>query len=260
VFVHKINSKTQSRDVRFIAIYNTYSSSFLYTNSVSLLRKEQGKRLVSKFNEREIAVLDRNIAKISKEILSLLKEAEDYIKDIGAEKVTSSAHQMMKDNIKIHLVSHLKEFTKKVKANQDEYMVKYKELVGDYIDYNEYEAKKSLHSGSNNTSSTGDQSFLKEKGTNDELMHRGKEIDLLVNNILQLGEIMNDFQALVLVQGTILDRIDHNIEVALDNTIKGHEELKKANENLKSNCARNASLILTAIICIEVILLIFKLA
>lgn len=197
-------------------------------------------------------MLDRSIAKTSKEILLILQESENQVKKIGNDRSLSISKQMMRDNIKIYLITSLKDFSKKVKLNQDDYMVKYKELVGDHTDYNEYMAKRSVHS-----SSTGDQSFLKEADPhNQELLQRGKEIDVLVNSISELGEVMNDFQALVFEQGTILDRIDHNIEIALDNTKKGHEELKKANENLKSNCARNASMMLLVIICIEIILII----
>jgi syntaxin 16 len=59
-------------------------------------------------------------------------------------------------------------------------------------------------------------------------------------------------------QGTILDRIDYNIETAFDNTKKAHINLEKANKNMEKNCARNTNLILLIIIFIMSILIIFK--
>ena len=136
--------------------------------------------------------------------------------------------------MKKNLIYQLQEFSKKLKNNQESYMIKYKELVGDKVTYNNYDDKKSQ--------STKDQSFLQQTNQiSNEMQNRSKEIDCLINSITELGSVMKDFQALVFEQGTILDRIDFNVEVALENTKKGYEDLKKANENLKSNCFRNTS-------------------
>ena len=49
---------------------------------------------------------------------------------------------------------------------------------------------------------------------------------------------------LVQEQGTILDRIDYNIENALENTQVAHKELVKANNYMKKNCFRNVIMVL----------------
>jgi len=43
-------------------------------------------------------------------------------------------------------------------------------------------------------------------------MERSKEIDELVGNLSELGEVFKELNILVVEQGTILDRIDFNIE------------------------------------------------
>jgi syntaxin 16 len=211
----------------------------------------QDKRLLSKFNEKEIVTLDKAINKICNDIILKIRDIEE---EINVLKMTSLSNQnqiAIRDNMKKNLIYQLQEFSKKLKVNQESYMKKYQELVGDKVIYTNYDDKKSQ--------STGDQSFLQQsnKGSN-EMLNRGKEIDSLINSITELGSVMKDFQALVFEQGTILDRIDYNVEVALDNTKKGYEDLKKADENLKSNCFRNTSLIIMCVILVEIILLIIK--
>lgn len=159
----------------------------------------------------------------------------------------------MKNNIKIYLNGCIQDFSKKLKNNQDQYVAKYKELVGETNLY-----PSNIKQGNPNTKIAADQTLLKQSLVSEETQSRTREIDSLVSSIEDLAHIMKDFQALVFEQGTILDRIDHNIEVALDNTIEAHNELKKANENFKSNCFRNSSLALIGVIFVEVVLLILK--
>ena len=60
-------------------------------------------------------------------------------------------------------------------------------------------------------------------------------------------------------QGTILDRIDYNIETAATSVKEGHKNLIKADEAMKKNCAKKAIMIMMIVDAILVLLLIFKL-
>ena len=87
---------------------------------------------------------------------------------------------------------------------------------------------------------------------------RDEEISTLVTSISELAQTFKDLQMLVQEQGTILDRIDYNIDSALDNTKDAHKQLQKANENMKKNCFRNATMSLLVVIFIEAVLILLK--
>lgn len=166
--------------------------------------------------------------------------------------------------MKLNLVNKLGEFTKKLKINEEEYMTKYKELVGDEVKYtSSLDSKSNLRNLNGSTKSLEQdprkgESFLKIDTSNNILQKRDDEINTLVNSITELASIFKDLQTLVLEQGTILDRIDYNIEHALRDTQKATVDLARADKNMKSNCARNANLILLIVIFVLSCLLVMK--
>lgn len=58
-----------------------------------------------------------------------------------------------------------------------------------------------------------------------QLNSRNKDILEMVESIHQLHEIYKELNELVIIQGTLLDRIDMNIEQASVNVSKGKESL-----------------------------------
>ena len=90
------------------------------------------------------------------------------------------------------------------------------------------------------------------------LKKRDQEINLLLNSLNDLSTIFKDLQNVILAQGTILDRIDFNIDTAALNVEKANKHLKKADEALKKSCYVKAMGFILIVIFIESILLIFK--
>jgi syntaxin 16 len=59
---------------------------------------------------------------------------------------------------------------------------------------------------------------------------RSKEIDEIAKSIYQLAEIFKELQTMVIDQGTLLDRIDYNIEQV-------HESMQGAVKELTKVCS-----------------------
>lgn len=66
------------------------------------------------------------------------------------------------------------------------------------------------------------------------LQRRNAEITRLLQQLEEIKGLFMDLSQLIQEQGTILDRIDNNIDVALDEVQQGNKELDKAEQHQKS--------------------------
>ena len=89
---------------------------------------------------------------------------------------------------------------------------------------------------------------------------RDVEITNIAKSIEELASIFKELNVLVRDQGTILDRIDYNMDCAVENVKSGVGQLDKADEHQKSAMSTQTKIIggLTGMIGIMVGLLILK--
>ena len=154
--------------------------------------------------------------------------------------------KQLKENMKSYLMTQFSEFTRHYKYNQEIYIRKYKELGG------EDELDKIYLSQNIN------ENYLLKTEKDNYLERRDSELGELLNSMSSLAATFNDLKNLVVEQGTVLDRIDYNIDIASTNTEKGKQHLINASELQKKSCFKNIMLFLVFIIFIESILLIMK--
>ena len=216
------------------------------------MQKEQQKRIVIKFDDEENNKLNHNISKILNEIAQKLKEGEKSIKEFTRENLDNDIENIIKLNMQQILFKKITDFTKKFKANQEIHTKKYKDLVGEDEQTFQINSSGKL----NNSDDTFDNFLL--ANDNLTLMRRDSQLNNLLDNVNDLTQLFKDMQNLVMEQGSILDRIDYNIDIASTNISSGKKSIIKANKYHKNNCFRNVIIILLVCIFIELLLLILK--
>ena len=87
---------------------------------------------------------------------------------------------------------------------------------------------------------------------------RDEEIRHIAESVEELAQIFKELAALVIDQGTVIDRIDYNMEMAVERTKKGLEQLNKAEQYQKSSRPLKCMVLLVVLIAIMVIILIVR--
>ena len=107
--------------------------------------------------------------------------------------------------------------------------------------------------------STLQQTKQKQLTSNDAaIMQREREITQIAQGIIELADIFKELQTMIIDQGTILDRIDANLEITLTEVKKADKELVVATGYQKKSVKRKIILFLLLLVVGMIILLTLK--
>jgi syntaxin 16 len=87
---------------------------------------------------------------------------------------------------------------------------------------------------------------------------RDQEIQKIAQSIEELGTIFKELAVLVIDQGTILDRIDYNMESVVEHTKTGIKQLEKAEKHQKNARPMRCIVCLSILIFVLLIILVLK--
>lgn len=104
---------------------------------------------------------------------------------------------------------------------------------------------------------TQQQLLLFEEENSKMAEHREKEVIKIVKSIADLHDIFKDLGQMVQEQGTVLDRIDFNVEQTQTRVTEGYKQLQKAEMYQRKNRKMHCILILATATLIMMVLLIF---
>ena len=236
----------------------------------STLKSLQNERIKPKFSDEqnENKRIDNEIKVLIKEMMKKIKFCEGLTKmEKNKNYYESDIENKIRTNVKMYLVSKIQNFSNEFRKNEQQFMKYLKEMGGDqeYLENDNNNENHNLNdsfdsSGSDDEKENLNKNFLLTHDDDFELQirKRDEDINILANSINELSSIFKDLQNVVQEQGTILDRIDYNIEVSYENSHKGLRLLKKAQEHQNESCFRNVILALFLIIFIETLLIIIK--
>lgn len=111
----------------------------------------------------------------------------------------------------------------------------------------------------NNKQATQQQLLLLEEENTLLAVQREQEVNSIVKSIVDLNDLFKDLSQMVQDQGTILDRIDYNIEQTQTQVFEGFKQLQKADQYQRKNRKMCCIIILAATtILLIILLIIFK--
>jgi syntaxin 16 len=119
-------------------------------------------------------------------------------------------------------------------------------------------------SGGTNTNNNSSQhhqhqsSALVVDDLTEAVQSRDQEIIKIAQSIEELGSIFKELAVLVIDQGTILDRIDYNMETVVESTKTGIQQLEKAERSQKNARPLRCIICLSTTIFILLVILILK--
>eukprot|EP00047_Mylnosiga_fluctuans_P009828 m.13328 g.13328 ORF g.13328 m.13328 type:complete len:298 (+) comp2814_c0_seq1:45-938(+) len=89
------------------------------------------------------------------------------------------------------------------------------------------------------------------------IQERDEEIEKIVNSITELARIFQDLSSLIIDQGSMLDRIDYNLEVAAYHVSRGKEELVEGEKLQKKAAKKMVIVALVLLVILFIFLMIF---
>jgi len=219
--------------------------------------------------EREIEQMTQEITRGFQECQKSIKRIERMVKEAQQAGSLTKGDEAMAANIQIALASRVQEVSATFRKKQSTYLNKLRQLGGfespfgrsstpvqnPYSDpaLMESDADKSL------SQSTLQQTAQKRFHSNDHVIaQREQEINEIAKGIIELSDIFRDLQTMVIDQGTMLDRIDYNVErMAAD--VKGAEkELTVATGYQRKSMKRKILLLLLLLVIGMFVLLLVK--
>jgi len=218
------------------------------------LAEKHKKHLLPGFDDRQDE--EHAIEILTGDITKLFHQSQNKIKQVGSEGKLSPEQKTMKANIQSTLASQLQELSVTFKQSQKAYLqtLQGRSRKGKggnrFIDF-EPDAT------TEDTGFTAEQLAMANE-MDSQISQRERDILKIVKSITELSEIFRDLSILVIDQGTILDRIDYNLEqtdMELEEAVK---QIGDASKEQKKYRAKLCLLLLLLLIFCVVIIIIIK--
>ena len=228
-------------------------------DKISKVEGMHKKNLLPGFDEteKERAMIES----LTGQILSSFSAIQTRIKSLGggdSRTFKSSEEQSMIKNAMTMLALNLQEMSSKFRQSQSNYLNNINGRSSAVT--NDIFAPTLLDQAMPNNFSMGftQQQLLQVHSNEASIDKRTKEITELSKSIHHLAEVFRDLQTMIVDQGTLLDRIDYNIEDMSHNVKSAHQELTQARDLQKKSKESYILFILVVLVVVLFIALLIK--
>lgn len=219
--------------------------------------------------EAEIESLTQDITRGFHDCQKAIQRVEQLVRENKQQGGISKGEETMARNIQISLAGRVQEASAGFRKKQSAYLKKLRGMSGmnpsidrvstplctNFTDPSlmESDADKSY------SQSTLQQTSQKQLTSNDAaIMQREREITDIAQGIIELADIFKELQTMIIDQGTMLDRIDYNVERMAVDVKAADKELKVASGYQKKGTKRRIIFLLLLLVVGMIILLVVK--
>ncbi|CAI7660078.1 uncharacterized protein N7487_001184 [Penicillium crustosum] len=245
--------------------------------SSAQLDKLHQKHLLPGFGDEDLRKQDESIIeRLTQDITRSFHNCQRAIMRIETMVSESKAHggvtsgeETMAKNIQISLAARVQEASARFRKKQSTYLRKLRDLEGIATPFdstptqaqNPYTDPSMMESDADRSFSQTmlQQTSQRQTGQNDAaIAQREREINDIAKGIIELSDIFRELQTMIIDQGTMLDRIDYNVERMGTEVKAADKELKVATSYQQRTTKRKIMLLLLLIVVGMIILLVVK--
>lgn len=190
----------------------------------------------------------------TREITRMIHQLQAKIKSISKMSNLGKENSQIQQNIQNKLAGQLHDLSMKFRASQQNYLQRLKEL--------EMKSHDSFFEDSSiDFVDPGMTDYQLDVLQSSEAVAQNRETELrhIAQSVTELADIVKDIAMLVVDQGTILDRIDYNIEMTEAATDRAVEQLRKADEQGKKARTKMCIFLLCVVIMALSVIVVLKL-
>ncbi|TKA82793.1 hypothetical protein B0A55_01773 [Friedmanniomyces simplex] len=230
--------------------------------------------------ERQIEALTQDITRTFTTCQSRIRRIDALVREQQQHSTThllSQADETMARNLKMSLASRVSEVSATFRKKQSAYLKKLRSLggmntpidrAGTPLAQNPYTDPAMLDSETDRSAAEGtllqtaqlQQSQQRRRtGVMDSAIEqREREIEGIAQGVIDLSNIFQELNSMVIDQGTVLDRIDYNVERTAEHVKEAEKELTVATGYQRKSTKRKIILLLVLVVVGMVILLFIK--
>lgn len=184
----------------------------------------------------DLEQMEGEIESITRDITNKFRHAEGYLKRVGAATRNAGGEEAtVGNNVQRSLAIKLQELSSDFRQKQRKYLKDVQIQKGNGATENEDKFGIDFNNDINHdTVGFSSQQLAVVDDLQEAVQSRDKEISQIAQSIEELGSIFKELAVLVIDQGTILDRIDYNMEAVVEHTKEGIVQLQKAEKHQKS--------------------------
>lgn len=222
-------------------------------------------RLMVRFDDDADTARDEEIDELTNGITKRLQEAHALVKLIGTKDGRAEVggeEEAVRLNIQKSVASKLQSLSMEFRKSQKQYMSRLKMQKsgksGIFIDEEEEATDFAINKNKNRNDGLSDAEMLAMETQKINIRERDQEIQKIAENIEELATLFRELSVLVIDQGTILDRIDYNMDTVVAHVEAGNKELLETVKIQKQARPQKCIAILVLVIFILLIILAYK--